>query len=360
MKILLIANAYPTRKRVCVAWLRDIAHGLRKCGIHVDRLVILGMARGRLARVWQYVVFYLRLLFVRLEGYDAIYLHQPSHTALPLLLRRPRRAKFVVNLHGTDLLPDTRMRLLGWVYRRVTLWACRRADLVVVPSDYFRRELRGAVEPKQVHVFPSGGIDTARFRPARQVEPGSLRVGCVGQLERGKAMDVLLRAAVRLGDGLEIVIIGDGPERGRLESLSRELRIEGRTRFLGAVPHDHVVARFQEFSVLVFPTRMRESLGLVALEAMACGVPVIGSRIGALPEYIREGENGYLFTPGDDAELAEVIARFARLSVDERKRMSRQARATALGYDANRACRELAEQFQRVVVGGMRKGSKAA
>ncbi|MBN2475609.1 MAG: glycosyltransferase family 4 protein [Pirellulales bacterium] len=348
IKILLIGNAYPTQQQVCVVWLRRIAEGLEASGCRVDRLVIRGMARWRLGRLWQYLLFYLRLLLARFDGYDIVYLHHPSHTALPVLLRRIRGAKLVVNLHGLDLLPDTRIRFLGRMFRCITLWACRRADLVVVPSDYYRRELCRVMRPRRVHVSPSGGVDMARLRPATQAGNGSLRIGYLGHLASIKAVDVLLKAAAQLTEVPEIVLVGDGPQRADLESLAGRLGIGKRVRFVGAVPYNRIADHLQAFSVLVFPTR-QESLGLVAVEAMACGVPVIASRIPALVEYIREGVNGLLFEPGNVNELAVAIERFGRLSKQQRRTLSQGAVQTAGKYDSARVTTELAAAFRRLV-----------
>jgi glycosyltransferase involved in cell wall biosynthesis len=158
-----------------------------------------------------------------------------------------------------------------------------------------------------------GGVDPVRYWP----EPRAQRDGLlfVGRLTPHKGIDVLIRA---LPPDARLTIVGseghdpDLPERGYPELL-RSLAVGRRVRFAGAVDDAELASLYRRAVALVLPSVERtcygrtiavsELLGLVALEAMASGTPVIASRVGGLPEVIEDGETGFLITPGDVAGL---------------------------------------------------------
>lgn len=146
----------------------------------------------------------------------------------------------------------------------------------------------------------------------------------VGRLSREKGVSLLLRAFARVLPAFPragLRIVGDGPERGSLERLAGILGLGEAVRFLGAVPEDAVEARLADAWALVAPSLWAEPLGLVALEALARGVPVVASVKGGFAETVEPGVSGLLFPNGDEAALAgcleEVASRraFPRLSV---------------------------------------------
>jgi L-malate glycosyltransferase len=350
MKVLMIGNAYPTERQVCAVWMKRMADQIVAQGHELDLLVIRGREGTPWSRLRQYMAFYPRLALRRLSGYDCIYVHQVSHCFLPLLARRFGRGKLIVHLHGTDLLPST-LGLKGRLTRALTLHACRRADLVVVPSEYFARTLRRFLEPRRLHLYPSGGIDVSLFTPAveqTRERGATLQIGCVCHLVKGKGVDVLLEAVASVSISCRVTIVGDGPERSRLERQA-SAHLKESVEFVGPLAAEDVPDFLRSLDLFVFPTTLRESLGLVALEAMGCGVPVIGSRIGALPEYIEHGVNGFLFEPGNAAELATMLEIFSHLDDKGRKAMRMDARHTAMGYDAGDCAQRLLSVFASLV-----------
>jgi glycosyltransferase involved in cell wall biosynthesis len=121
-------------------------------------------------------------------------------------------------------------------------------------------------------------------------------------------------------------MVGDGPERGPAESLARELGLEQHVTFLGK--QDHIERLIPLADVFLLPSQL-ESFGLAALEAMACGVPAVSTRVGGVPELITHEVDGFLEAPGD---VAAQAARVTALVTDEslHRRMSEAARATAV------------------------------
>jgi len=201
-------------------------------------------------------------------------------------------------------------------------------------SEYVKEELQKQHWPnlRILHNF----INTERFHPdpvrGREVR-GSLGVEVefvaltVAYLIPGKGIDVAVRALAELPEKIVLWVVGDGPERGKLEALAHDMDLGQRVRFLG--PHFNVVPFMQAADCFVCPSVWKEGAGNVNLEAMACGLPVVASRIGGIPEFVEDGRSGLLFTPGDHRELAERIRQLCD-DPELRQRMGLEARSNAI------------------------------
>lgn len=180
------------------------------------------------------------------------------------------------------------------------------------------------------HVLP-GGIDAARFAPAlegRRVGPGrTTDVILVGRLAPIKRVDIFLRALAQVR-GVTAAIVGDGALRASLERLARRLRVDDRVTFAGE--RSDVQDWLRRASALVL-TSDSEGLPLSVLEAMACGLPVVVSAVGELPDVVEDGVNGYLVRSRDPAAFAGRIRDV--LDPERRPAFSRAARRAAERHD---------------------------
>lgn len=178
------------------------------------------------------------------------------------------------------------------------------------------------------------GVDTRRWeRPASRplpIEPrGAYRIVSVGRMHHNKAFDVLMQAARRLDDQgvpLEIRIIGDGSERDALEAMRTRLKLEGVVTFLGSMSEDQIIDELLDAHLFSAVSR-HEPLGVVYMEAMALGVPTLGTTSGGVTEIITHEQNGILVEPGDPDALAKAILKLLR-DPEMRKRFSTAARET--------------------------------
>jgi glycosyltransferase involved in cell wall biosynthesis len=252
---------------------------------------------------------------------DVVHSHD-RRSALWVLARTylPGRAR-VHTLHGIaepflpipDQPPPTLRDRLAYQFLEPGL--LRRADRVIVPSPMTRKlaaQLGHRVEA--FLVVPNG------VRPMPAVPPpADGAIGMIGALERVKGVDVFLEAAARLRDRdptAHFVVAGDGPERARLAALAARLGLGPAVRFLGSVQSAYAV--FPELAVVVVSSHF-ETSSLVALEALAAGVPLVATRCGGLPEVV-PAECATFVPPADPTALADAIHAVRRDPVDARRR----------------------------------------
>lgn len=198
----------------------------------------------------------------------------------------------------------------NWLEQR----AYRRVVAAFACSDTVVEVLRAKGFDKPAPIVPFG-VNTEAFRPAesstrKQGEP--LTIGFVGRLLPGKGLNVLADALSQLKSmPWKLLVVGDGPVREEFEEKLREGGMRDRTEFTGAISFDQVPPLFHKMDLMVLPTettkRIREQFGRVLVEAMASGVPVVGSTCGAIPEVI--GDAGLVFREGDSEALASALKR---------------------------------------------------
>ncbi len=196
-------------------------------------------------------------------------------------------------------------------------------DHVSTISDYATRRIAPAlsVGARQQLIRLAPPVDTSTFRPPNSrpdVAPTTPRRRCVavGRFVEQKGFRTLLRAWRLVLDRTpgdrspELVLVGDGPQRRQLEQLISRLDLNRTVRLTGALPRDGVVCELQRSDVFALPVRTRlaglnpEGLGLAALEAAACGLPVIVGRSGGAPETVQHESTGFVVSPDDPDELA--------------------------------------------------------
>ena len=226
-------------------------------------------------------------------------------------------------------------RIIGLTHGHETWWArvpagrqlLRRigdsCDHLTAISSFTERCVASALSPtarrRMLRLAPP--VDMERFRPPEGAG-GSRVTRCVAvaRLIPQKGVSTLLRAwrmvidsPRRGGDRRELIIVGDGPLRPRLERTIAELKLSDCARIIGALPHAGVVTQLQQASVFALPVRTQwaglnpEGLGLAALEAAACGLPVVVGNSGGAPETVADGETGFVVPSHDHQQFAERL-----------------------------------------------------
>ncbi len=246
---------------------------------------------------------------------DLMVLHEPNPWALLSLAVRPPHMPLAVWFHSEVVRPRLQYALF---YHPMVRRVYERAARIIVSSPLLA-EHAAALEPyrDRVRVIPFG-IDLRRWQgtPAIEARAEAIRAEAghrpivlfTGRMVPYKGVDVLLRALA----GLDVpaVLAGDGPSRAGWEALARELGLGDRVRFTGEIGHDELAALYHACSVFVLPSVTRaEAFGYVQLEAMACGRPVVSTRLpSGVPWVNRHGETGLTAEPGDVAGLRHALA----------------------------------------------------
>ncbi len=260
-----------------------------------------------------------RLTFGGLDDLSLIHAHFGPDGLWAMKLARSIGVPLIVTIHGMDgtISFDALASSRVWSFRQYAKKFARLVDgtqLFLCVSDFIRGQMisRG-VPPEKLRTHYIG-IDVDRFHPA--ATPVEVPyVLAIARLERIKGVDLALRAFHKGAEKwphLEFWIIGDGSERAALESLSRELGIGHRVRFLGVVPNDAIIPVLQGARALLHcprtgPDGWREGFGLVLTEAQACGVCVVGTRTGGTAEAVEHGASGFLCDEEDVGGLASAM-----------------------------------------------------
>jgi glycosyltransferase involved in cell wall biosynthesis len=313
----------------------DMMRGERPAGVRLVRgrswlhWLLPDLARELVAVLTvRVLVFFLRLRGVRP---DAVVFHSSTLIGPCLRLARSTGALLVFVVHSliqdrVDTGANPHGRLHTRWYARATVRALRDADRAACVSRHMAEvaaESPGCAAELLVVTNP---LDLGQF--AVPDGPRDTDVLYAGRLSVEKGVDLLVDAVEDL-DGVRTVIAGDGP-------METELRRRAGTRveFTGWLPRSELAARYGRSRLLVVPSRS-EPQGVVVLEAMACGTPVLGARTGGIPEMIDEGRTGWLFESGDAGALRKALVS-ALADPEALAEAGRAARAAVADYGLDR------------------------
>ena len=377
MKVLHLGKFYPPAKG---GMERILALICDRTAQHVRNRVIVGnsgsatieerqgsidvLRVGGIARIGAVTICPRMPFDVAREDADVIVLHEPNPMALvSYYLARPK-GRLIVWYHSDVIRPSWRYRLF---YRPFLRFALSQAERIVVSSPTLAAsapELRDFQAKCKVIPF---GIDTAvpdlpsvlRRADEIQREVNQPIVLFVGRLVPYKGVSVLLEAL----QGLRAValIVGDGPLRAALEEQARELGVTDRVRFLGSVNDDELAALYRACNLFVLPSITRqEAFGVVQLEAMAAGKPVVSTDLGTGVGWVnRDCETGYVVPPRDAKALRDAMARLLADTVLQKSMGDAAARRVRTVFSLERMIDETLSLY-REYAGNAGDGKTAA
>ena len=252
--------------------------------------------------------YLMKLLLVKREirSFKPDIVHAHFATSNGLLGSLSNFHPLIVSVWGSDVFDFPEISPL---HRALLRFNLSRADRVLSTSVIMARQTNRFTH-KPVEVTPFG-VDIHQFSPMkRAVHPGIV-VGTVKTLEPKYGVEYLLHAFKLLSDRnpqltLNLLVVGGGSQREQLESLAARLKIQESVTFTGHVPYREIARCHNMIDVSVF-TSTSDSFGVAAVEASACGNPVVASNVGGLPEVVEHGVTGFIVPPRDPHKTAEAI-----------------------------------------------------
>ncbi len=344
--------------RVITSQFRDLPKYEKMDGFEVHRVPVLRKSAD-VCGVHEMLTFVLSaslysLRFVKKFRPDVIHVFFgiPSGP-VAYLLKKVRDLPYVIFLGGRDVPrphPDPPFyRLMYGILGPAikSIWGNARA--VVACSDGLKELALKAYDNIPIRVVPDG-VDLSKFRPVERSEtPERVRILAIGRLIPRKGFDFLIRSLPEVMKTVErdfiVEIVGDGPQRAELTSLTQQLGVTEKVIFAGTVPYNQLAEKYQQADAFVLSS-LAEGMPLVVLEAMASGLPIVATRVQGMETLVEEGTNGHLFPPADHLSLGQCLA--VMINDDSgRVRMGGESRRIVQKYDwAN-----IAEQYLHVYRG---------
>ena len=355
LRILLLSNMYPSEKTPSYGiFVKNIYMQLLEAGIDIDKCVIEGQRSTKVGKLLAYAIYIVKSLFRLLFTRRTIYIHFVAHTSFPvLILSLFRRFNIVAHVHGGDVMFQPKVSK-SWtsIKTKMAEKTLRLSKRIIVPSHYFSDFIQQKfdVDAQAVFVSPSGGIDTNHFVPVSRKSNSVIKLGYVGRIDPGKGVYTLLQAMKLLSDKnekVELAIVGTGRESEQMRQYTLNNGLSKICQFVGGSAQHELVNYYQSFDYFVFPTELNESLGLVGLEAMSCGIPIITSGQAGISDYFADKVNGFKYRSGDHNSLSEVISNLPSVDSSVYQKMAEECRLTALEFDSVLVKHKLIDDFKK-------------
>ena len=286
---------------------------------------------------------------------DLVHAHTPFSVGFAgYRLARQESLPLVASYHtptgeyASYVAPDPLAGPVATVSNRYERWFLERADLVLAPSEQTAANLRSRLRREvPVRAHPNG-VDITRFKP-REIDDFERRydlpadrplIGYTGRHGHEKNLDAILEAAATLD--VTVVFGGEGPATAALREAAEQFDVDA--RFLGFLDRAELPLFYNALDVFAFPSPV-ETQGIVALEATACGTPVVGVEAGALAETIVDGKTGYHYRPGNIDGFRAAIER----AIDERAVLSESCLDHRSEISLSSAMDDLAAAYESVL-----------
>jgi glycosyltransferase involved in cell wall biosynthesis len=268
----------------------------------------------------------------------------------PLFVKQPVYG-VTHHLFGKSIFLEVNALLASYVYvmerLAIRMYRKRRIPFIVGSPSTFK-ELQSEAFPAESIALVSYGVDHVLHTTTGAQKSPTPLIGYFGRLKKYKSVDHLLQAlpaVMKEVPGVKVLIVGEGDDRPRLESLAKDLGLSGLVEFTGFVPERRKVELLQQMWFKV-TTSSKEGWGLTVLEANACGTPVVASNVQGLRDAVKDNETGLLYTYGDVSDLTSKIL---RLLTDHalRERLTRASIEWARGFDWEIAAKQTLELLKK-------------
>ncbi len=320
-----------------------------KIEIYDDILIIRTPFFGKNLIGWVLTTIFSIVVFLRRSKKASIIHGHDIASILPGILAQIVRDKpFVLTLHSSHFIKVSSR----FLFKQYLKWGIRKADYVFAASVEIKNIAQGLVPDKKIEAL-TNPVDTELFSPKRKPTIGKNEdeylLVCPRRLVEKNGVHILIEAMAKISSErkVKLVIAGDGPLREKIEKRLKELRIEDKVIFLGAVPNEEMPGVLISADLIVIPSLM-EATSIAALESMACGKAIAASRVGGLPEIIDE-KVGFLMEPGNPDDIAKKI-NIALKDINLLKKKGKLARSKAVdNWSARKLVNRHFEIYKRIL-----------
>lgn len=360
MKYFLISNMYPTKDFPGYgSFVKNACDGLDKLGLIIStKSIICGKPNNKLSKLFSYIKFYISIIIsFFFKQYDFIYIHFPNQ-AIPLLriLYKFKQPQIIINFHGEDLIYEE-SGYTGYLGRLTEAFCRYYATGIVVPSEYFKNIVinKRLIDADKIVISASGGINSKVFFYKPTCPSKNLHIGYVGRLEEEKGIQVFLNVCNLLNkENIEFkaTIIGYGSYLENAKEFLNKNNLSSFVSLIGGVEQSKLGHYYSSFDLLIFCSRAKtgESLGLTGIEAMACGVPVLGSDSGGIKSYVKDDYNGWLVPLQNTEEaIIHIINKYISLSSSQKDLLTKNCLATASNYTQENVCLNLHSNMTKLL-----------
>jgi N-acetyl-alpha-D-glucosaminyl L-malate synthase BshA len=286
-------------------------------------------------------------LILRKVNPDMIHAQSIGICIPALIAKKLLRKPYVVWGQGSDVY------LPGKFIKSISKLVLKNADTVIALTEDMKSEMQKFCD-RAILVIPNG-IDSESFenlsresiRKKLKIKEDENVITFVGTLRPVKGVKYLIRAIkliTKVNGNVKLMLVGDGEEREYVEDLVEELDLNECVKFIGRVQNEEVPEYMVASDIFVLPS-LSESFGIVNLEAMASGLPIVATKVGGLPEIVKDGENGFLVEPKNPKQIAEGTLLLLRDN-ELRERISKNNKEKAKKYGWDGVVERLEEAYQ--------------
>lgn len=351
-----ISNLFPSKKDPSFGSFTGLSYQqLKQMGYSLSQPIVIDARVGAFKKLLAYIKFFFAGLKAVLSNrYDFFYIHYLTYSTLCLLPILPfKKVKFLVNIHGDDLVGD---RLIHKIMGLPSSYILKKSTAIVVPSLYFKRQLltrHQHINENKVIISESAGFREDIFHPIdNKNNVDSLHFGYISRIDEGKGWELMLSAFSSLKQNnpkeyakATLSVFGAGAEVPDFAVMVEELDLNDVVTYYGPLPQNELGDKYRSFDYFLFPTR-RESFGLVAVESLACGTPIICSEIEPLTDIVTHNTNGFLFKDGCAHQLYKNIEHCFQIKPEECAQLRKQATISAEPYQSKHVAKRLKESIE--------------
>ncbi|HIP13848.1 MAG TPA: glycosyltransferase family 1 protein [Arcobacter sp.] len=353
--IFLISNMYPSGyDKFYGIFVKNFVDNFTDTKIKVSsKSAIKGRGKTKLEKILKYLKLYISIIYnFFYSKFDVIYIHYPPFVSFVLLFCLIfKKKKVVLNFHGTDLLGKSKiLKYLDFF----TIKLIKKSSLIVVPSNFFKLKIieKYKIPNKKIFVSPSGGIDSKVFDKISFAKNTSyFKLGFVGRIDEGKGWEVLIEAVSKLKKDIPNILLyiaGAGKQLENMKQCIQENNLESNIIYEGSIEHKKLPLFYNKIDVFIFPTYLEESLGLVGIESLSCGIPIIASKVGGIQDYLINEKNGLFFELKNSDDLKEKILMMYR-NKELFSFLKSNAQSSVEKYDKKQVTSDITNILEKVI-----------